>query len=141
MPPERIPKVALRWMKRGRPKSTWVRTVDAALKESGLSWDRVQAAVKDRLQWQKIVVALCDPPGTKRTKEPVMSGMTGTMLQYHFGGHKPDTQCLIQSVRSRALNTMDEIRSRHARQAKHARPPCSNTLARSMGPESLQAIY
>jgi len=43
MSPERIPKVALRWThagkrKRGRPKTTWRKTVETELSEMGLSW-------------------------------------------------------------------------------------------------------
>ena len=42
MSPERIPKVALRWTtagkgKRGRPKTTWRKTVETELSEMGLS--------------------------------------------------------------------------------------------------------
>jgi len=43
MSPERIPKVAPRWTpagkrKRGRPKTTWRKTVETELSEMGLSW-------------------------------------------------------------------------------------------------------
>ena len=43
MSSERIPKVALRWTpaskrKRGRPKTTWRKTVETELSEMGLSW-------------------------------------------------------------------------------------------------------
>jgi hypothetical protein len=64
MPQERIPKVALRWTppgkrKRGRPKTTWRRTVVAELKEMGLTWGEAQAAAQDRERWRGIVAALC----------------------------------------------------------------------------------
>ena len=71
MPPERIPKVALRWTppgkrKRGRPKITWRRTVEAELKEMGLSWGTAQLAAKDRDRWRNIIEALCPRGGEEQ---------------------------------------------------------------------------
>ena len=50
---EKIPKVALRWTpagkrKRGRPKTTWKKTVENELSEMGFSWGEAQAIVKDK---------------------------------------------------------------------------------------------
>ena len=67
MPKDSIPKVALRWRKRGRPKMKWRQTGMAELKEKGLSWGEVQASAKDRTLWQNIVVALC-PTGDEEDK-------------------------------------------------------------------------
>ena len=71
MLPERIPKISLRWTppgkrKRGRPKTTWRRTVLTELEEMGLTWGEAQAIAQDRPKWRKKVVALCH--GTKRIK-------------------------------------------------------------------------
>ena len=49
----RIPKVALRWTppgkrKSGRPKTTWRRTVMAALSEVKLTWGEAQHAAQNR---------------------------------------------------------------------------------------------
>ena len=62
MSPERIPKVALRWTpagkrKRGRPKTTWRKTVESDLSEMGLSWGEAQAIAKDKtfsFEWLSI---------------------------------------------------------------------------------------
>ena len=48
MSSERIPKVALGWTpagkrKRGRPKTTWRKTVETELSEMGLSWGEGQS--------------------------------------------------------------------------------------------------
>ena len=64
MAPERIPKVALGWTpagkrKRGRPKTTWRRTVAAELKEVNLTWGEALHAAQDRTRWRQIVEALC----------------------------------------------------------------------------------
>lgn len=61
---DRIPKTALRWTppgkrRRGRPKTTWRRTVMAELSEMGLSWGEAQYAAKDRSRWKQIIDALC----------------------------------------------------------------------------------
>ena len=61
---DRIPKTALRWTppgkrRRGRPKTTWRRTVMAELSEMGLSWGEAQHAAKDRSRWKQIIDALC----------------------------------------------------------------------------------
>jgi hypothetical protein len=59
-----IPKTALRWTpqgkrKRGRPKTTWRRTVMSELDELGISWGEAQSRAKDRQDWRSIVAALC----------------------------------------------------------------------------------
>ena len=64
MAQNRIPKVALGWTpvgkrKKGRPKTTWRRTVEAELKEMNLTWGEAQHAAQDRSRWRKIVKALC----------------------------------------------------------------------------------
>ena len=71
MSPERIPKVALRWTpagkrKRGRPKTTWRKTVEHELKEMGLSWGEAQATAKNRDKWKEVIAAaLCPTGGSK----------------------------------------------------------------------------
>ena len=57
-----IPKVVSRWTppgekKRGRPKTTWRRTVEMELKELGLTWGQVQALAKDKTRWRRDIVA------------------------------------------------------------------------------------
>ena len=65
MPENRIPKVAMRWTpwgrrKRGRPKTTWRRTVMKELEEMGLTWGEAQAKARDRSLWRSVVaVSLC----------------------------------------------------------------------------------
>ena len=64
MPNDRIPKTALTWnpagkRKRGRPRTTWRRTVKSELKEAGYTWGEAQHLAKDREKWRDLVVALC----------------------------------------------------------------------------------
>ena len=65
LPEDRIPKVAMRWTpsgrrKRGRPKTTWRRTVMKELEEMGLTWGEAQAKARDRSLWRSVVaVSLC----------------------------------------------------------------------------------
>ena len=68
MPPARIPKVALRWTqagkrKRGRPKTTWRKTVETELSEMGLSWGETQAIAKDETRWKRDIIAAPCPTG------------------------------------------------------------------------------
>ena len=70
MPPSQIPKVALRWTppgkrSRGRPKTTWRRTVVSELSEMGLTWGEAQHVARDRTRWRGIVEALCPTVGRK----------------------------------------------------------------------------
>ena len=58
-----ITKVALHWTpegkrKRGRPKITWRRTVEAELKDLGHSWATVTKLATDRQKWRAFVAAL-----------------------------------------------------------------------------------
>lgn len=64
MEEERIPKIALRWTppgkrKRGRPKTTWRRTVMAELTEKGITWGQAQHIARDRDRWRELTEALC----------------------------------------------------------------------------------
>ena len=73
MSPERIAKVALRWTpagkrKRGRPKTTWRKTVETELSEMDLSWGEAQAIAKDKTQWKSDLVAAPCPSGGNKDK-------------------------------------------------------------------------
>ena len=50
-------RVALRWRpegerKKGRPKTTWRRTVEAEMKDQEISWGVIKKAAKDREKWK-----------------------------------------------------------------------------------------
>ena len=65
----RIPKVEMdtcRQKKKGRPKTTWRKTVETELSEMDLSWGKVQAIAKAKT-WRKsdIVVAPYPTGGNK----------------------------------------------------------------------------
>ena len=56
-------KTALHWTpdgkrKRGRPKTTWRRTVEAELKEMNQTWGTIERMAKDCHQWRAFVAAL-----------------------------------------------------------------------------------
>ena len=61
----RTPKTALRLTpprrrSRGRPKTTWRRSVDTKLKEINLIWGEAEKIAKNREEWKGIVqAALC----------------------------------------------------------------------------------
>ena len=64
MDQNQIPKVALNWTppgkrKRGRPKTTWRRTIQTELEEMGLPMGQAQKIAQDRSKWRKTVDALC----------------------------------------------------------------------------------
>uniref|UniRef100_UPI0025FC2CDF hypothetical protein n=1 Tax=Thiolapillus sp. TaxID=2017437 RepID=UPI0025FC2CDF len=58
-----ITKVAIHWTpegkrKRGRPKTTWRRTVEAEMKNMNHSWGTIQRLASDRQGWRSFVAAL-----------------------------------------------------------------------------------
>jgi hypothetical protein len=72
MSPNRIPKVVLHWTppgkrKRGRPRTTWRRTITSELEKMFFSMGQAQYITKDRGRWRQIVDALC-PIGDEEDK-------------------------------------------------------------------------
>ena len=68
MPQDSIPKVALRWTptgkrNRGRPKTTWRRTITTELSDMGLTMGEAQVIAQDRHRWRRDIVALCPTLG------------------------------------------------------------------------------
>ena len=45
--------------KRGRPKTTWRRTVASGLKDLGLSWGQAQHLARNRQERRRTILALC----------------------------------------------------------------------------------
>ena len=59
-----IPKIALRWTPagkspRGRPKTTWRKTIENELKSLDLTWREAEARAKNRAEWPHLVLTLC----------------------------------------------------------------------------------
>ena len=59
-----IPKIALRWTPagkrpRGRPKTTWRKTIENELESLDLTWGEAEARAKNRAEWQHLVLTLC----------------------------------------------------------------------------------
>ena len=59
-----IPRVALHWTpegkrKKGRPKTTWRRTIEKELQQHHQSWGTIEKMAKDRCKWRSFVAALC----------------------------------------------------------------------------------
>ena len=59
-----IAKTAMRWTpegkrRRGRPKTTWRRTVEAELRELNYSWSTIEKLARDRQGWRNFVATLC----------------------------------------------------------------------------------
>ena len=47
------------WNVRGRPKTTWRRTVEKELREFNYSWSTIEKLARDRQGWRNFVAALC----------------------------------------------------------------------------------
>ena len=45
--------------KRGRPRETWKRTIEAEMKTAGKTWKELEKAAMDREQWKSLVSVLC----------------------------------------------------------------------------------
>ena len=64
LPNNSLARVALRLTpqgkrKRGRPKITWRRSVEAELRDAGLTWETARKQAKDRQKWRSLVEAPC----------------------------------------------------------------------------------
>ena len=63
--PDSVTRQALKWnpqgkRKRGRPKNTWRRDVEAEMKSWGHTWNTLERLAQDRTRWRKeIVDGLC----------------------------------------------------------------------------------
>ena len=58
-----IARIAMRWTpegkrSRGRPKTTWRRTVEKGLRELNYSWSTIETLAKDRQRLKDFVAAL-----------------------------------------------------------------------------------
>ena len=59
-----IARIAMHWTpegkrSRGRPKTTWRRTVEKRLRGLNYSWSTIEKLAKDRQGWKDFVAALC----------------------------------------------------------------------------------
>ena len=59
-----ITRQALTWnpqgkRKRGIPKNTWRRDLEAGIKQTGLSWKQLERIAQDRIRWRDVVHGLC----------------------------------------------------------------------------------
>ena len=63
---ESICRQALDWnpqgkRRKGRPKTTWRRTVEQEIKEEGKTWGEVKHLAQNRIRWRAFVAALRPP--------------------------------------------------------------------------------
>ena len=61
---------ALKWnprgkQKRGRPRSTWRRSVETEGQTLGHSWSQLEVLSRDTAKWRKLVVDLCSARSTR----------------------------------------------------------------------------
>ena len=69
-PAENITRTALKWnpqgkRKRGRPRNTWRRDLEADFRGLGLSWNELERAAQDRPGWRGLVDGLCFKRGER----------------------------------------------------------------------------
>ena len=63
-------RIALTWnqqgkQRRGRPRNTWRRDLDADRKGTGYSWRQLEALAQDRADWRAFVSGLCPRRGSR----------------------------------------------------------------------------
>ena len=63
-PPGDIAKAALEWnpkwtRSRGRPRTTWRRTIFEEIRHQGKTWNEVKVLASNRVRWRNFVRALC----------------------------------------------------------------------------------
>ena len=69
-PPTNITRQALTWnpqgkRKRGRPKNSWRRDLEADARQTGCSWRELERIAQDRGQWRAVVDGLCPSRGSR----------------------------------------------------------------------------
>jgi len=57
-------KAAIEWnlqgtRSRGRPQTTWCRTIFEGIRHQGKTWNEVTALARNRVRWRNFVRALC----------------------------------------------------------------------------------
>ena len=72
MSSDHIPRVALKWTptgkrSKGRPKTTWRRSIIAELSNMGLTVVEAEVIAQDHKRWRNDIVALC-PHGDEENK-------------------------------------------------------------------------
>ncbi|MGL5901241.1 MAG: reverse transcriptase domain-containing protein [Cetobacterium sp.] len=70
-PANNITKQALQWnpqgkRKRGRPRNTWRRDLEADIKTMGVTWNQLERKAQDRDGWRSLVGGLCPKRGYRR---------------------------------------------------------------------------
>jgi hypothetical protein len=66
-----IKRQSLKWnpqgkRKRGRPRNTWCRDLEADSKRLGLTWSQLETKAKDRDVWRNLIGGLCPRRGDSR---------------------------------------------------------------------------
>ena len=69
-------RIALRWTpqgkrQRGRPRTTWCRTIVSELKELGMTWGEAETKANDRTGWRNLVATLCSD-GSEEDREELL---------------------------------------------------------------------
>ncbi|XP_078320133.1 putative amine oxidase [copper-containing] [Crassostrea virginica] len=83
-----IPKIALRWTPagkrpRGRPKTTWRKTIENELKSLNLTWGEAEARAKNRAEWRHLVLTLCSN-GSEEDRSRIVTLVTLGIKQTRF---------------------------------------------------------
>ena len=70
-PSTSITRQALSWnpqgkRKRGRPRNSWRRDLEADIKRLGQTWSQLERKAQDRESWRTLVGGLCPRRGTRR---------------------------------------------------------------------------
>ncbi|KAI8494517.1 hypothetical protein Bbelb_277430 [Branchiostoma belcheri] len=117
MPDNRIPKVALNWRpegkrKRGRPKTTWRRTVSDDLAAMGLSWKSVNNMAQDRPRWRKKLEGVASTHVTRPVSQGVIVCLVCNCLHATPGRQRLRASYVAQvdSVRRRYSPRTDTLR-------------------------------
>ena len=77
-PPNNVTRQALRWnpqgkRKKGRPRNTWRRDLEADMTGSGLSWGLIKRLAEDRVGWRELVCGLCSPRSAVKANDDDMA--------------------------------------------------------------------
>ena len=56
----------------GWPKTTWRRSTEAEVKQTGMNWNQLEKMAKDRRRWRSLVDDLCSN-GNLRVKKEILS--------------------------------------------------------------------
>lgn len=107
--------------KRGRPRNTWLRDLQADIKRLGTTWSKIEGEAQDRSHWRSLVDGLYPGRGDwRKLARDLVNVLNHTLNQSHavcisyFTGSNA-----IHSVRNSHFKSINALKMSHKMTVKH----------------------